>query len=174
MPLYQGFSPSHGQTLGTVTLTYSDDVFSWEILKLDWDGIHRDSIEVTSMNVEPTEGNGNDNFGNKQFIPSAYVDPGHLVLQVNHNPTQPIPIADILKLGPTDIDVYLGPATTTQEHFNALGFITDYKIDGPLDGKVVTATITIKLTDVVDNGYDDEETYDSDGAVTLDLADAGE
>lgn len=156
--VYGGFAPTHGQTLGT--LTFSGQTTGWEILKLDWDGLKRESIEVTNMNVQPTTGTG---LGNKMFIPSAYVDPGQLVLQVNHNPTIAIPITDPSKVGPTSLTFAIGPSTGQQETFVCLGFLTDYKIDGPLDGKALTATMTIKLTDVVSN------TYSSSGAVAVTL-----
>ena len=110
------------------------------------------------MFVKPTTSVGN--FGNRQFIPSAYVDGGELNLQVNLNPLVAIPIADWTKVGPTEIIITLGPANTTQETFDVLGFITEFKIDGPLDGKPVTANIKVKITDEVNNSFT------SDGAVT--------
>jgi hypothetical protein len=147
MPLYGGFAPTHGQTLGTVE--FSGVIF--EIIKLDWTGIKREAIEVTNMNVLPTTGTG---FGNKMFIPSAYVDPGMLKLQILHDPTQQIPITDPSDSGPVAITIKIGPSSSTQESFNGLGFVTDYDIDGPLDGKAMTATVSVKLTDLVDNTYD--------------------
>jgi hypothetical protein len=159
MPLYDGFSPTHGQTLGTVTI--AGYTFPLEILKLDWDGLKRDAIDVTSMAVQPTTGSG---LGNKMFIPSAYVDPGELSLNVLHNPLYNIPITDPSKAGPTLITFTLGPATSVQETFQALGFLTEYKIVGPLDGTAMTADIKIKLTDDVSN------TFDAAGAVTFQAA----
>lgn len=153
MPIYGGsFAPTHGQTLGTVKIaSYSPWNLGMDILKLDWSGIKREAIEVTNMNVQPTTTTGN--FGNKMFIPSAYVDPGELKIQILHSPEVNIPIADWTKAGPTTITITLGPATSVQETFTVLGFVTEYDIDGPLDGKAVTATMTIKLTDAVSNSY---------------------
>ena len=45
------------------------------------------------------------------------------------------------------------------------GFITEPAIEGPLDGKPVTATIKIKVTDVQVDGE-----YDTTGAVDITLA----
>ena len=160
--LFGGFAPTHGQTLGTVTFAMTD--FPMEILKLDWTGIKREAIEVTNMNVQPTT--AAKGFGNKMFIESAYVDPGELKLQVHHNPTLMIPICDPSKAGPEAITILLGPAQTTQETFDAVGFMTSYELDGPLDGKALTATVTIKLTDVVGG----PDMYDATGAVTVTTA----
>ena len=74
-----------------------------------------------------------------------------------------IPIIDPSDDGPTDVTIKMGPSTTTQETFVAPGFLTEYKIDGPLDGKVVTATMKIKLTD--------DDSYTSTGAVGWTSAD---
>lgn len=160
MPIYGGaFSPTHGQCLGTVNIAgYS---FPLEIVQLNWTGAHRDPIEVSSMNVQPTTGTG---IGNKQHIPSAYVEPGMLELTVNHNPTVRIPITDPSKSGPTVITFNIGPAFSSQESFQAYGFVTDYSLDGPMDGKALTASVKIKLTDVVDNSYP------ANGAIQYSLA----
>lgn len=147
-PIYGGFAPAFGQTLGTVT--YAG--FAMNILKLDWDGIKREQIEVTNMNVLPTT--ATDGFGNKMFLPSAYVDPGELNLEVLHNPLIKFPITDPTKAGPQDITIRLGPALNAQEAFDAVGFMTEYKITGPLDGTAMTATCKFKLTDSVNNVYD--------------------
>jgi hypothetical protein len=163
MPLYGGFAKTHGQTLGTIT-GFTD--FPLQILKLDWGGIKREAIEVTNMNVQPTT--TAQNFGNKMFIPSAYVDPGELKLQVLHDPTVAFPITDPDLIGPQDLVIMLGPADSTQETFNVFGFVTAYDIDGPLDGKALTATMTVKLTDAVGGQY----MYDATGAVKVILADA--
>lgn len=153
MPIYGGFALSHGQTLGTVTGLTTNAL---QILKLDWDDIDRKAIEVTNMNVQPTTGTG---FGNTIHIPSCYVNPGTLKLNVNHDPTMQIPITDPSDVGPVSLTITLGPAYSTQETFVVLGFVTKYKITGPLDGAAVTADVEIKLTDAVDNSYG------ADGAV---------
>ena len=154
MPIYGGFGPTHGQTLGTVTLQGYSGLL--EILQLDWDGISREAIEVTSMLVQPTTGSG---FGNRRFIQSAYVDPGTLKLQLLHDPTNLIPITDPSKIGPVTVTVTLGPANSKQETFDAYGFVTKWALNGPLDGKAVTSTLEIKLTDAVD------ASFSADGAV---------
>ena len=159
---YGGFAPSHGQTLGTVEFAMTN--FPMEILKLDWEGIAREAIEVTNMNVEPTTAAAG--FGNKMYVPSAYVEPGSLKLQVNHNPTLMIPIADQSKAGPEAITIKLGPSLSVQETYDVVGFLVKYELDGPLDGKALTATATIKLTDVVGG----PDMYDATGAVTVTLA----
>lgn len=158
MPVYGGFAIHHGQTLGTVTISG----FAMQILQLNWTGLHRDAIEVTNMNVLPTTSSSG--LGNKMHIPSAYVEPGMLELTILHDPTKRIPITDPSDAGPTSITFTLGPSSSAQESFDTLGFLTDYTIDGPLDGKPCTATVKIKLTDSVDN------TYDALGAIDYSLA----
>ena len=152
MPVYGGFAPTHGQTLGTVTLGTLEG-FPMDILKLDWSQIKREAIEVTNMNVQPTT--SSTDWGNRMFVPSAYVDPGELVLQIHHNPQVTLAgyITDPFDDGPQGIVITLGPSASNQEQFNVLGFITEYSIDGPLDGKTVTATVKIKLTDYTGSTY---------------------
>jgi len=143
MPIYGGvFAPTHGQTLGTVIITGVAQAL--QIIKLDWTGISREAIDCTNMLVQPTTGSG---FGNTIRLPSAYVSPGDLRLQVLHNPTQAIPITDPSKTGPTMIAIRMGPAASAQELFTGYGWVSKYEIDGPLDGKAETATVEIVMTD---------------------------
>lgn len=149
-PIVFGGVHSHGQTLGTVDMTVSG--FTFELLELDIDDIMREAIEATNMNVLPTT--TDTAFGNRIYIPSAYVDPGKLMLSGNHDPTQMIPINEDSE----PIDVFVGPSAADQEQFSvALGFMTRYRFKGPMDGKVMTADMEIKLTD--------DDSYDATGAV---------
>ena len=153
-------APTHGQTLGTVAFQTSQIIL--EILKMDTDGVKRDPIDATNMQVQKTVTSTGGNYGNKVKIPSIYIDPGVLKLQVNHNPGQMIPlVAD-----PEYITWTWGPYSSSQESQHAVGFIKSYNVDGPLDGKPLTATMEIELTDVqVEDG-----TYDNTGAVAVTLA----
>ena len=149
-PIQFGGVHHHGQTLGTVAMLTSD--FNFELLELDYDDILREALEVTNMNVLPTT--ADNGIGNRIWIPSAYVDPGKLMLTANHDPLQMIPI----NADPEEVDFFLGPCTTDQEKFAAtFGFMTRYRIKGPMDGKVATCEAEIKLSD--------DDTYDDTGAV---------
>lgn len=155
MPQY----PQHGQAQGSVEFDYNGSAVVLEILDLGWKKIEREMLEVTNMRVKPTV-LGTGRFGNKMKIPSIYVDPGQLVLRVNHDASSPIPIGED---DPVDMTVKLGGYQSSQEEFDAIGFVQSYEIVGPLNGKVVTADIVIELTDVVDPGSPD--IYDDTGAV---------
>jgi len=148
-PLYGGFAPFWGQTLGFVLLPGMNHPLA--ILKLDWDGLHRGpDVEVTSLFVQPTEGTG---LGNRQFVPHTFVDPGHLRLRCLHDPTEPVPMNYL----PAVITMEIGPATNSSERFFARGYVTEFEIDGPLEGPLIS-NIVIKLTDTPGS-------FDSSGAV---------
>lgn len=156
MPLYAP-AISHGQTLGVLQLATNadgDQFADMQMLKFDWTGIKRAAIPVTNMYVQPTTINGN--VGNMMFIPSAYVDPGQIRTQLLVNPTQKLFITDWQKIGPTSCQFFYGPAKSAQANYAGLGFIVAAEFDGPLDGTAMTVTLTIQLTDLVDNSYDSE------------------
>ena len=146
---YGGFAITHGQTLGQLSASVFTNPL--QIVQLNWTGLKREAIDVSSMLIQPTVGSG---LGNLMYVPSAYVDPGELDLTVLHDPTlTPIPIEDPSKVGPTTFTITLGPSTTQQETFQGLGFVTSYEMNGPMNGKALTASVKIKLTDAVGSAY---------------------
>lgn len=153
MPLYNPGSLAHGQALATVT--FSESELDAEIIDYSWDGINCEQLEVTNMQVQPTNG-GTGNFGNKMFINSAYQNGGILTLTINHDFTQGVFIGNTDNGGaPYTTTFKTGPAIAQQEKFVCLANVMDYSFKGPLDGKVVTAVIKLQITDKVDQTYDD-------------------
>ena len=108
------------------------------------------------MNVQPTA-TGTGNFGNKMYLPSAYVKPGELHLQINHDSTVQIPMTSL----PETITIRFGPAVSVQETATCLAWMKSYELEGELDGKALIANVVIVITDVLDNAYD------STGAVQI-------
>lgn len=157
MPIFGGTAPTHGQTLGTVSL--GDGTFVLQIVKLAWPGLgERESIDVTSMLVEPTT--ATDGVGNMQSVPSAYAKCGKLVLKCLHDPTQtPIP----LKAPVDTVQVKLGPALSIQQTFDGFGYMTKYDLDGEMNGKALTVDVEIEMTDVLA----EDGSYDGVGGVTI-------
>lgn len=147
--LFGGGQPTHGQTLGSVEFETSN--LDLELLDINLDDRAREIIEVTNMKVKPTT--ASTGYGNRIKIPSAYEDPGKMILLVNHDPTQFIPTGVL-----ENITAHVGPATSAQEEFACFGFISKVKHMGPLDGKVMTSEIEVTLTD--------DDSYDDTGAVT--------
>ena len=153
--------PTHGQTLGSVEFETSETVL--EILDINWEGIERTPIPMTSMAVQKTATSDSGNFGNMLFDPSILVNGGTLVLDCQMSPGVKIPIVE----DPELILLKMLPFTADQWQAEFMGFIEGIpKINGPLDGKPVTVTIRIKVTDV----RTDDGTYDNTGAVEVTLA----
>lgn len=129
---------THSQTKGSITFSSS---FFLEILNIDWSGIKRDVLDATSMAVTAAAGS---TFGNKLFIPSIYVDPGELTIEINFNPDTLPPIggasgAFVLTLG----------GDTTPATWSGTGYLHDFAPKMPMDGKVMTATCKLKCTSAV-------------------------
>ena len=127
---------THGQTLGSIVFTTS--AWATEILDIKDNGIKRDAIDVTNMGVSAVPSGS---LGNKIYIPSFYMDPGILTIEVNHNPDHPAPVGGVAET----ITLSLGP-DSSQATVAGSGFITDYDINLPMDGKAMTATVKIKKT----------------------------
>ena len=155
-------NPTHGQTLGT--LSWGTSALTLEILDINWEGIEREAIPVTSMAVQKTVQTATGgNFGNKLFDPSVLVDGGTLVLECQLSPSsKQLPIAN----DPEEFTLKMLPYSSQQWTTTFYGFVVGIpKINGPLDGKPVTMTIRIKVTD----SQDEDGDYNDDGAVGVTL-----
>jgi hypothetical protein len=168
MPIYGPGGLTHGQALATITGFAAFGTSPLQIVRFNWPGVERQEIEVTNMNVQPTatgvSGASGGNFGNKMYLPSAYVKPGELHLQVNHDSTVQLPMTAL----PETITISFGPATAgsggAQETAICLAWMKSYELEGELDGKALVANVVIVITDVLDN------TYSSTGAVVITTA----
>ena len=157
--IYGGFSPVAGQTLGRLDFSIGPYTFNYQILHMNLVGSKRDAVEVTNMWVPPVA-NG---FGNKLFIPDAFMDGGELHLKVLHDPT--IGAVPIINATPTTLVIHWGPAATVQQTFTFLGFMTKFEVAGPLDGAPMTDEIIFKVTGVVGSNYTDWQS--TNGAVQV-------
>jgi len=156
MPIYGPGGLTHGQALATITGFSAFGSSPLQITRFNWPGVERQEIEVTNMNVNPTAA-GTGNFGNKMYLPSAYVKPGELHLQVNHDSTVQLPLTSL----PETITIRFGPALSAQESADCLAWMKSYELEGELDGKALIANVVIVITDVLTN------TYTSTGAVVI-------
>ncbi len=129
---------THSQAKGSIT--FSSGFFA-EILNIDWSGIKREALEVTNMSVTAAAGG---TFGNKIFIPSLYIDPGELGLEINFNPDTLPPIG----AAASAFTVTLG-GDTTPATWAGNAFLTEFSFKAPLEGKVMTATAKLKWTGAV-------------------------
>ncbi len=126
---------SHSQALGVITYSTS---FLAEILNIDWSGIKREALDCTNMGVAAA---GGGKFGNKLFIPSFYVDPGELSVEIQFQPDTLPPIASAAET----VTVKLGNSST-QASWAGSGFMVDFAPKAPLDGTVMRATCKIKFS----------------------------
>ncbi|SRR5258708_4055734 len=129
---------THSQTKGSIT--FSTGFFA-EILNIDWSGIKREVLDVTNMSVAAAGGGA---FGNKISIPSIYIDPGELSVELQFNPDTLPPIgsasgAFTLTLG----------GDTTPATWAGNGYLHDFSVKMPLDGTVMRATAKLKTTGAV-------------------------
>jgi hypothetical protein len=165
MPNYAGGGLTHGQALATITGMSAFSSSPVQIVRFNWPEVNRESIELTNMNVLPTA-SGEYNFGNKMYMPSAYIKPGELHLQILHDSTVTSPInpAGTSSFPGVDyITINYGPATPdggAQQTAKCLAWMKSYELEGELDGKALIANIVLVITDVLDNSYSDT------GAVT--------
>jgi hypothetical protein len=127
---------THSQTKGQITFSTG---FLAEILNIDWSGIKREVLDATNMSIAAA---GGGTFGNKILIPSFYIDPGELAVEINFNPDTLPPIAS----APETVTVKIGGDTTTQATWVGSGFMIEFAPKMPLDGKVMTATAKLKFS----------------------------
>jgi hypothetical protein len=144
---YGAFSLTHGQTLGTMTI---DDDNIWQLTNIVFEDMgKREDIECTNMNVQnPTAG-----FGNKIHLPSMYAEGGTIKATSLWDPTYDPSdyISDHTDVGWHDFVINWGPCDTAQEQLSFIGYVADLVVDGPLDGKPMTAIWTIKSS--ADDSY---------------------
>src|SRR5258708_30868457 len=129
---------SDSQTKGVIT--FSSGFFA-EILNIDWSGIKREILDVTNMGVAAAAGG---TFGNKINIPSIYIDPGELSVEIQFNPDTLPPIASAAET----VTVKMGNAAT-QATWVGSGYMHEFAPKMPLDGKVMTASAKIKFSGAV-------------------------
>lgn len=129
--------PVASQTVGVVTFGTS----SWSPGLLDIKGPEwmREWLDTTNMSITAASAGF---VGNKTGIPSLYVDPGEVELTVQHVQGSTIPIGSALET----ITIKAGAFSSAQGSIAGSGCLLKYKPDMPLEGKVMTATATIRYT----------------------------
>ena len=130
---------SHSQALGSIT--FSTGFFA-EILDISHGGIKRDKIDCTNMATATTT--TSTTLGNKIAIPSAYVDPGELTVEIQFNPDTKPPIDSAA----ASCTVKLGNAAT-QAQWAGSAFLTEFSYKAPLDGTVMRASCKVVFTGVI-------------------------
>lgn len=154
----------HGQAVGTINWTSTGTAVAMtaEILDIKMSGIKREALDTTSMGTtglaiaggtlaQDTAGSASPVSGQalmKTFMPSAYVDPGEITLQVLLNPNVSPWIQNTaawkeivtIKLGP------IPPSGSTQASWAGIAAMLEFDWDAPLDGKIMTATMKIKFS----------------------------
>lgn len=127
---------THSQTKGQITFSSG---FLAEILNIDWSGIKREVLDATNMSIAAAAAGA---FGNKISIPSFYVDPGEITVEINFNPDTLPPIASAAET----TTVKVGGDTSAQATWVGSAFMYDFAPKMPMDGKVMTATCKIKFS----------------------------
>jgi hypothetical protein len=128
---------THSQTKGAIT--FSSGFFA-EIINIDWSGVKREVLDCTNMSIAASGAS----FGNKIFIPSVYIDPGELGIEINFNPDTIPPIGSAAGA----FSLALG-GDTVQATWAGTGFLYEFAPKMPLDGKVMTATAKLRVTGAV-------------------------
>lgn len=117
-------------TLGHgTTITFSTG-FLGTITNLQWTGIERTAVANSHFGTT----------GGRSFEPADLVDPGELVVEIQHQTTVTPPIGSA-----AETVTITWPDTETHA---ASGFMTGYEINA-VDEEVVTATARIKLTGAI-------------------------
>lgn len=118
--------------VGTGAAITFDSSYLGKILNIEWGGISRPAIKITS-------------FGDTidQFVAGDLYDPGELVVDVLCDPTQLPAISG----GEEAITLDFGGGASTA-HWDAQGFLTSFTTTLPLEDKIV-ATATIKFTGAI-------------------------
>jgi hypothetical protein len=131
--------------LGTgAVITFQTSNFTADITEFAFSRISRKAVRTTHFRTpQATAGT----FGGHTWMPVKLVDPGYLTLSVSFNPQRPPPIngdpEPITITYPVDIG-YATPARWS----NLTGFVTDWRIGIPLEGRM-TASVEIKLSGLV-------------------------
>ena len=153
-------TPTHGQTLGS--LEWGTSNISLEITDIRRRGAKRETIDCTSMAVQETADSEGGNFGNKIKVPSIIVDPGQIEIDCNFSPGVKLPLVNAAEI----FTLQWGPYSASQRTEVFVGFLIEPAVNGPLDGKPITTTLTIEVTDV----QEEDGSYDTVGAVQITLA----
>ena len=155
MPIYNGGGLTHGQALATISGLTAFGSSKVQIISFNWPQVDRAKIEVTNMNVQPTDPSSGA-YGNKMFMPSAYIDGGELHLQILHDSTvkNPINYTNSGAGGPEYITISYGPGgAAAQQASSCYAWTKSYELEGELDGKALIANIVLVITDVLDGQY---------------------
>ena len=135
-----------GQTIGVVTFGTSS--LALGLLDIKGPDFARKWLDTTNMGTAAATSAG---MGNMTGIPSVYTDPGEVELSVQHDQAYPN-VAAALAIGSTleTITITAGPkGSSTQAKIVGTGALVKYKADAPLNGKIMTATATIRFSGIV-------------------------
>lgn len=127
---------SSAVSLARATITFQSGFFA-QILDWDIDDITRAAIETSHQGLASA---GAGKFGNMTYIASFLVNPGKLKVKLHFNPDTLPPIATAAET----VTIAMGDSTT-QATYAGTGFMSSFKITGPLDGKM-TADAEIQFS----------------------------
>lgn len=135
-----------GQTIGSVT--FGTSALALGLLDIKGPDFAREWLDTTNMGTVAATAPA---MGNITGIASVYTDPGEVELTVQHDQAYPN-VGAALAIGSAgeSITIYAGPkGATTQAHIAGTGALVKYKADMPLNGKIMTATATIRFSGAV-------------------------
>ena len=140
--------PGTAVNVGTgTTITFGTSSYSANIENIDWSGISREAHRTTHMSSSIP---GAGQIGGHTYIPSKFADAGSISVDAQFNPQTNPPVNSAAETITITFPLVTGDAT--QASWACTGFMTDFSLTDPYDGKMmckftVKASGNITMTD---------------------------